>query len=642
MNNAASAQQDLVSRNDELIVRMRQLQSMYGAGNCPPRTQEKVGTYSQVRVWIFPEPGNIINVCFRGTVTDFNDEPETCMANVNADANFPMRPLSAVAANWHGSRGDEVEGQCAVADAGVELGSANEEAGVEVAALGTEEEPQAHQGFLQAYMELDQFVINEVRSHASDMDAERLCVRVWGHSLGGAMATLAAMRLKTVEGIKIVEVFTFGSPRVGNEAFRKLYKDLGLHDTTMRFANVFDPVPYLPPTCAKDHFEGWSLAQDFATRISSSLNVDLHYVHVCEARPVDNASVFAARLPAFMAQLANMRSSASANGSISQGLLRAFLNQHSLELYCQNMQGSPGRAIVGSSTSALTEIAMNRFPIPCVVLQAIHLQAINPGQRPSIILSEPNRTVLQCPYCYRETRLTNPACLRVACDHSDCGKSFGTGVITKRVAGLYQTIAAVKIEGSLCATGLTSAALAAAQSETAAGTAARALAPLVARGAVQAAAMPSAVAAMIGGHIGQRMGHAAGGDRGRAIGEFSGNVGCGTAAGAVVAGAPGAAVGAGVAVVGWGISKGIRLVFPSAHSAEGEQEHRAIQAYLRNMYSRICTPPAILDAEHAEHEDDAVLADMPTLCNATIAAHGQAATVVRGQKPRAGIWLGPS
>merc|ERR1712023_176533 len=122
-------------------------------------------------------------------------------------------------------------------------------------------------------------------------------------------------------------------------------------------------------------------------------------------------------------------------------------------------------------------------------------------------MSEPDLTAVRCPHCDRETLLSNPACLRVACDHSDCGKSFGTGVITKRAAGLYQTLAAVKAEGGVCASGLTSVALAAAQSEASAGTAARALAPLVARGAVQAASLPSAVAAMVGGHFGQKLGH---------------------------------------------------------------------------------------------------------------------------------------
>jgi len=586
MSSATSAQHSLASSDDQMLECTRKLQSMYRDRTCQPGTQEIVGTFSQVRVWISAEHGSVVNIWFRGTVADFANQPEACVANVCADANIPMRPLSAVAAEWHRSEVAEVEASDRVS---VEVGGNEENAGVEVSVFQAEDEAQVHQGFLQAYMEVDPFVMKEVASYAEKLDQERLIVRLWGHSLGGAMATLAAVRLKRLEGIQTVEVFTFGSPRVGNAAFRKLYRDWGLHETTLRFAHVFDPVPYLPPTSAKDdmdHSQGWSLPQDFAKRISSSLNVNLHYVHVCEARPMDRASTFAARLPAFMAHLANMRSNASMHGSISKGLLGEFLSQHSIDLYCQNVEGDPERVIVGSSASAFREVAMLRFPISCGVLQAIHLQTIQPGL-PSITMSEHRPSAVMCPYCNRETVLSNPACLRVACDHADCGKRFGTGVITKRAAGLYQTLTAVKPEGSVCATGLTSVALAAARSEASAGTAARALAPLVARGAVQAASLPSAVAAMVGGHVGQKLGHAKGGERGGAIGEFSGNVGCGAAAGAAIAGAPGAAVGASVGIVGWGISKGVRLVFPSR--TEEEQEHRAVQMYLGSLYRRSLT-----------------------------------------------------
>jgi len=142
-------------------------------------------------------------------------------------------------------------------------------------------------------------------------------------------------------------------------------------------------------------------------------------------------------------------------------------------------------------------------------------------------------------------------------------QKLATGVATRRSAVCLQTIAVARVEGGLCATGLTSVAVAAATAETSAGTAARALVPLVARGAVQAATLPSAVAAMLGGHIGQRVGHSAGGENGAAIGDFSGNVGGGALAGGVVAGPAGAAVGASVGLLGWGISRGIRLAFDS-------------------------------------------------------------------------------
>ena len=61
-----------------------------------------------------------------------------------------------------------------------------------------------------------------------------------GHSLGGAMATLASVRL-THEGYKVRTVYTYGSPRAG---------DRGFHDSyclpNYRFVNNNDLVPHLP------------------------------------------------------------------------------------------------------------------------------------------------------------------------------------------------------------------------------------------------------------------------------------------------------------------------------------------------------------------------------------------------------------
>jgi len=66
-------------------------------------------------------------------------------------------------------------------------------------------------------------------------DAERYAA---GHSLGGALATLAATRRP------FREVVTFGEPRVGRDLERAYMGELGSH---LRFINGCDPVPRLPP-----------------------------------------------------------------------------------------------------------------------------------------------------------------------------------------------------------------------------------------------------------------------------------------------------------------------------------------------------------------------------------------------------------
>lgn len=60
-----------------------------------------------------------------------------------------------------------------------------------------------------------------------------------GHSLGGAMATLAAASLS-----RVLEVVTFGCPRVGDRQFAKSYLVGG--PPTTRYVHRFDPVPLVP------------------------------------------------------------------------------------------------------------------------------------------------------------------------------------------------------------------------------------------------------------------------------------------------------------------------------------------------------------------------------------------------------------
>jgi len=67
---------------------------------------------------------------------------------------------------------------------------------------------------------------------------------VTGHSLGGALAVLAAMELHR-NGFTIAQVYTFGQPRVGNKAFADWY-DSALKDRTWRMVFEEDIVPRFP------------------------------------------------------------------------------------------------------------------------------------------------------------------------------------------------------------------------------------------------------------------------------------------------------------------------------------------------------------------------------------------------------------
>ena len=70
---------------------------------------------------------------------------------------------------------------------------------------------------------------------------------IWitGHSKGGALATLAAARLKSQLHLQAETIMTFGSPRTGDQTFAQEYdRNFRRH---FRFEHEDDIVPHLPP-----------------------------------------------------------------------------------------------------------------------------------------------------------------------------------------------------------------------------------------------------------------------------------------------------------------------------------------------------------------------------------------------------------
>jgi triacylglycerol lipase len=103
--------------------------------------------------------------------------------------------------------------------------------------------PRVHKGFLKAWKSIEEPVWDKV-SNVMLRYAGSGKVVVCGHSLGGALATLAGMDLFCkVEASyqKSLSVITFGSPRVGNDSFRTLYA--ATIPRSLRVVTVYDPVP---------------------------------------------------------------------------------------------------------------------------------------------------------------------------------------------------------------------------------------------------------------------------------------------------------------------------------------------------------------------------------------------------------------
>jgi hypothetical protein len=69
-----------------------------------------------------------------------------------------------------------------------------------------------------------------------------------GHSKGGALAQMAALRLAAAEhGLRPAGVHTFAAPRAGNHSFANAFEDV-FAGSAWRFEFQDDVVPHLPPT----------------------------------------------------------------------------------------------------------------------------------------------------------------------------------------------------------------------------------------------------------------------------------------------------------------------------------------------------------------------------------------------------------
>jgi Lipase (class 3) len=97
-----------------------------------------------------------------------------------------------------------------------------------------------HEGFSSSLETLWTSVASAVRQ----LTPTNLPVVVTGHSKGGALATLAAVRLKSENIATPAGIYTFGSPRVGDTPFAKAF-DAAF--SQWRFENDDDLVPHLPP-----------------------------------------------------------------------------------------------------------------------------------------------------------------------------------------------------------------------------------------------------------------------------------------------------------------------------------------------------------------------------------------------------------
>lgn len=103
-----------------------------------------------------------------------------------------------------------------------------------------------HKGFFLGWADIERPVLAKLEFWRKRNKGKPLPpLLVTGHSLGGALATMAAASLLE-NGFNVAGLYTFGQPRVGDRTFiRNLHENLG--NKVFRFVNNNDVVPHVPP-----------------------------------------------------------------------------------------------------------------------------------------------------------------------------------------------------------------------------------------------------------------------------------------------------------------------------------------------------------------------------------------------------------
>ena len=94
-----------------------------------------------------------------------------------------------------------------------------------------------HAGFSKAFEQ----IAADIQKNLAEKKYQEKSLFITGHSLGGALATVAMKRLSHRAGISAC--YTFGSPRVANKNWI-----VGIKTPIYRLVNAADPVPMLPPS----------------------------------------------------------------------------------------------------------------------------------------------------------------------------------------------------------------------------------------------------------------------------------------------------------------------------------------------------------------------------------------------------------
>ncbi|KAF7335123.1 Alpha/beta-hydrolase [Mycena venus] len=102
-----------------------------------------------------------------------------------------------------------------------------------------------HSGFLAAYNDVADIVLTTVKAQVANFP--KYSVVVTGHSLGGALAALGAVSVKTALPSAALKLYTFGQPRTGDAQWAAFAESTIGASNIFRAVHTFDGVPTIIP-----------------------------------------------------------------------------------------------------------------------------------------------------------------------------------------------------------------------------------------------------------------------------------------------------------------------------------------------------------------------------------------------------------
>ena len=190
-----------------------------------------------------------------------------------------------------------------------------------------------HSGFDKAYRKVHDDICEALENFNQNQD-NKLPLYITGHSLGGALATIATKHLESIYQNGVAACYTFGSPRVAGPIWISTIKT-----PIYRVVNAADSVTMLPPSWEVIssiswliEFLPWSIGKNLAKTLSEKFGGYLHvgdmrYLSNCTGGNYNNVQL----LPhvSFFWKVRNWN-----KWSI---LWKKFLKDHSMRIYCEKL-----------------------------------------------------------------------------------------------------------------------------------------------------------------------------------------------------------------------------------------------------------------------------------------------------------------